>query len=162
MDLWYKREELLLLDSIECCCLCLLFWNLYVLLLCDLGRCSGSFGTGGLISMVWNSFFQGPVSFTFLFSCAVWGWTFPVVDYVSFLSIWNHVSFGWMSKDLMVLVPLKKTVILCFARLCLYCLLRPLMYSMTTLAPSISYSVHGFGFLLVFHWGLPCWMNCAG
>ena len=41
-------------------------------------------GTGDLISMVWNSFFQGPVAFTFVFSCAVVGWAFPVVDYVSF------------------------------------------------------------------------------
>ena len=44
-------------------------------------------------------------------------------------------SFGCMSKDLMVLVPLKKT--LYFARVCLYCSLRPLMYGMTTLAPSL-------------------------
>ena len=30
------------------------------------------------------------------------------------------------------------------------------MYGMTTLAPSIIFSVDGFGFLLVFSWGLPC------
>ena len=29
------------------------------------------------------------------------------------------------------------------------------MYGMTTLAP-INFTVDGFGFLLVFHWGLPC------
>ena len=36
-------------------------------------------------------------------------------------------SIGCMSKDLMVLVPLKKTLTLYFARVCLYCSLRPLM-----------------------------------
>ena len=49
----------------------------------------------------------------------------------------------------MVLVPLKKTLTLYFARVCLYCSLRPLMYGMTTLAPSINFTVEGFGFLLV-------------
>ena len=48
-------------------------------------------GTGGLISMVWNSFFQGPVGFTYVFSCAVVGWAFPGVDYISFLCIWNWI-----------------------------------------------------------------------
>ena len=48
-------------------------------------------GTGGLISMVWNSFFQGPVSFTYVFCCAVVGCTFPVVDSISFLCIWNWI-----------------------------------------------------------------------
>ena len=56
----------------------------------------------------------------------------------------------------MVLVPLKKTLTLYFARVCLYCSLRPLMYGMTTLAPSINFTVDGFGFLLAFYWGLPC------
>ena len=56
----------------------------------------------------------------------------------------------------MVLVPLKKSLTLYFARVCLYCSLRPLMYGMTTLAPSINFTVDGFGFLLVFCWGLPC------
>ena len=65
-------------------------------------------------------------------------------------------SFGCMSKDLMVLVPLKKTLTLYFARVCLYCSLRHLMYGMTTLAPSINFSVDGFGFLLVFCWHMPC------
>ena len=49
----------------------------------------------------------------------------------------------------MVLVPLKKTLTLYFARVCLYCSLRPLMYGMTTLAP-INFTVDGFGFLLAF------------
>ena len=44
----------------------------------------------------------------------------------------------------MVLVPLKKT--LYFARVCLYCSLRPLTYGMTTLAPSINFPVDEFGF----------------
>ena len=57
-------------------------------------------------------------------------------------------SFGCMSKDLMVLVPLKKTLTLYFARVCLYCSLRPLMYGMAILAPSINFTVDGFGFLL--------------
>ena len=30
------------------------------------------------------------------------------------------------------------------------------MYGMTTLAPSINFPVDGFGFPLVFCWGLPC------
>ena len=58
-------------------------------------------------------------------------------------------------KCLMVLVPLKKLLTLYFARVCLYCSLRPLMYGMTTFAPSINFPVDGFGFLLVFCWGLP-------
>ena len=56
----------------------------------------------------------------------------------------------------MVLVPLRKLLTLYFARVCLYYSLRPLMYGMTTLAPSINFPVDGFGFLLVFCWGLPC------
>ena len=56
----------------------------------------------------------------------------------------------------MVLVPLKKILNLLFARVCLYYSLRPLMYGMTTLAPSINFLADGFGFLLVFCWGLPC------
>ena len=55
----------------------------------------------------------------------------------------------------MVLVPSKKTLTLYFARVCLYCLLRPLMYGMTTLVPSINFHVGEFGFLLAFCWGLP-------
>ena len=49
---------------------------------------------GGLIPMVQNSFFQGPIGFTYAFSCAVVGWAFPVVDNISFLSIWNWIF--WM------------------------------------------------------------------
>ena len=49
----------------------------------------------------------------------------------------------------MVLVPLKKILTLYFARVCLYCSLRPLMYGMTTLALSINFTVDGFVFLLV-------------
>ena len=45
----------------------------------------------------------------------------------------------------MVLVPLKKT-----ARVCLYCSQRPLMYGMTTLAPSINFPVDWCGFLFGF------------
>ena len=62
----------------------------------------------------------------------------------------------------MVLVPLKKTLIPYFARVFLYCSLRPLMYGMTTLAPSINFTVDAFGFLLAFCWSLPCWKNCVG
>ena len=50
----------------------------------------------------------------------------------------------------MVLVPLKETLTLYFAKVCLYCSLRPLMYGMITLAPSIDVPVHEFGFLFVF------------
>ena len=51
-----------------------------------------------------------------------------------------------MNKNLMVLVPLKKTLTLYFAIVCLYCSLRLLMYGMITLAPSINFTVDGFGF----------------
>ena len=60
-----------------------------------------------------------------------------------------------------LLVPLKKPLTLYFARTCLYYSLRPLMYGMTTLAPSINFTVDGFGFLLAFCWGLPCWKFCV-
>ena len=53
-------------------------------------------GNSGLISIVWNSFFQGPAGFTFVLSCEVVGWVFEVIDYVSFLSIWNWVF--WMHE----------------------------------------------------------------
>ena len=56
----------------------------------------------------------------------------------------------------MVLLPLKKTLTLYFARVCLYCSLRPLMYGMTTLASSIKFPVDVLGFQLAFCWGLPC------
>ena len=106
-------------------------------------------GTGGVISMDWNPFFQGPVGFTYVYSCAVVGWAFPVVNYVSFWASGTG-SFGCMIKNLMVLVPLKKTLILYFARACVYCSLRPLTYGTTTLAPSINFPVDGVGFLLGF------------
>ena len=48
-------------------------------------------GIGSMISLVQNSFLQGPIGFTYVFSCAVVGWVFPVVDYVSFLSTWNWI-----------------------------------------------------------------------
>ena len=114
------------------------------------------YGTGGLISMVWNSFFQWPVGFTCVFSCAVVGWAFPVVDWYQFLCASGIGSFGCISRDLIVLVSLKKTLTLYFAKVCLYYSLMPLMYGITTLAPSISFSMDGFGFLLVFCLGLPC------
>ena len=43
-----------------------------------------------------NSFFQGPIGFTYVFCYAVVGWTFPVVDYISFLSICNWIF--WMHE----------------------------------------------------------------
>ena len=52
----------------------------------------------------------------------------------------------------MVLVSLKKTLTFYFARVCLYCSLRPLMYGMSTLDHSRNVLVNGFGFL-VFCWG---------
>ena len=107
-------------------------------------------GTGGLISMVQNSFFWGPVGFTYVFSWGIVSWAFPVVDYISFFCASGIGSFGCMSKDLMVLVPLKKTLTLYFARVCLYCSLRPLMYGMTTLAPSITLMWMGLAF---------CWLS---
>ena len=62
--------------------------------------------------------------------------------------------FGCMSKQLMVMIPLKKVLTLYFARVCLYCSLRSLFYGMTTIAPSINFPVDGFGCLLFFCWGL--------
>ena len=55
----------------------------------------------------------------------------------------------------MVLVPLKKTLTLYFAIVCLNCSLRPLMYGMTALS-HIYFPVDGFGFLLVFCLGFTC------
>ena len=56
----------------------------------------------------------------------------------------------------MIQVPLKKTLTLYFAMICLSCSLRPLKYGMTTLAPSIDFSVNGFDFPLVFCLGVSC------
>ena len=50
----------------------------------------------------------------------------------------------------MVLVPLKKAITLYFARVCLYCSVRPLMYGMTTLPSSINFLVDEFVLLLRF------------
>ena len=61
-----------------------------------------------------------------------------------------------MNKHMILLVSLQKTLTLYFARVCLYSSLRPLMYGMTTLAHSITFTVEGFGFLLASCWGLPC------
>ena len=63
----------------------------------------------------------------------------------------------------MVLVPLKKTLTLYFAGVCLYYSLRPLIYGMTTLAPFITFTADGFGFLLVSLLGFAllkglCWV----
>ena len=65
-------------------------------------------------------------------------------------------SFGGISRDLMVLVYLKKTQTLYFDRVYLYCSLRSLMYGMTNSSSFYKFSVDGFGFLLAFFWGLLC------
>ena len=61
MDLWYKCEVLLLLNGVGCCslsvCYCKIFKFCFWMFSGDVVV---SDGTGGLISMVWNSFFQGP------------------------------------------------------------------------------------------------------
>ena len=50
-----------------------------------------------VVWFLWSeTFFQGPVDFTYVVSCAVVGWAFPVVDYISFLSIWNWIF--WMHE----------------------------------------------------------------
>ena len=72
-------------------------------------------------------------------------------------------TFGCMSKELMVLVPLKKTLTLYFARVCLYCSMKPLMYGMTTLAPAVNFPVDGFCFFFGFLLGFAllkelCWV----
>ena len=56
----------------------------------------------------------------------------------------------------MVLVSVKKTLTLYFTRVCKYCSLRSLMYGMTALVHSMNLPVDGFGFLVVFCWGLSC------
>ena len=50
----------------------------------------------------------------------------------------------------MELVSLRQTLTFNFARVYLYCSMGPLMYDMTTLVPSMIFSVNGFGFLLGF------------
>ena len=75
--------------------------------------------------------------------------------------MWNWI-FWMYDKDLMVLVPLKKTLTLYSARVHLYCLLRPLMHGMTTLVSSMNFPVDRFAFMLGFCWVLPCLKNCAG
>ena len=51
-----------------------------------------------VVWFLWSKtlFFQGPVGFTYVFSCAVVGWAFPVVDYISFLCIWSWIF--WMHE----------------------------------------------------------------
>ena len=49
-----------------------------------------------------------------------------------------------------MLVPLKRTLTLYFARVCLYCSLGPLIYGMTTLAPPMNFSMDGLAF---------CWFS---
>ena len=87
-------------------------------------------------------FFCGPIGFTYIFSCAIVGWTFPVIDMSIFWAS-GIIYFGCMSKDLMVLVPLEKTLTLYSSRVHLYWSLRPLVYSMTTLVPSMNFPVMG-------------------
>ena len=70
------------------------------------------------------------------------------------LNAWVKTLWCWYLQ--------RKLLTLCFARVCLYCSLRPLMYGMTTLAPSVNFPVDGVGFLLVLYLGLPCWKNCVG
>ena len=96
MDLWYKCEVLLLLDDVGCCCLCLLLWNLL----------SSAFEyfvemwlflKALVVWFLWSeTLFWGPVGFTYVFSCAVVGWAFPVVDYINFMDIWNRIF--WMHE----------------------------------------------------------------
>ena len=101
-------------------------------------------GTGALISMVLNSFrdlLVSPMYSAVQLLAEHFQWWIISVFCASGMG-----SFGYMSKDLMVLVPLKKTLTLYFVRVCLYCSLRPLVYAMTTLAPSINFTVDGFVF----------------
>ena len=73
-------------------------------------------------------FLSGTFCFTYVFSCEVVHWAFPVVDYNQFSEHLELDLLKCMSKHLMVLVPLKETLTLYFARMCVYCSLRPLMY----------------------------------
>ena len=96
--------------------------------------------------------------------------------YIQLCSCWLGISSGrlyqfsehleldlrCMVKDLMVVAPLKINVTLYFAWVCLYCSLRPLIYGMTSLVPSINFTMDGFGFLFFFCWCLSCWKNCGG
>ena len=111
MDIWYKCEVFLLLDIVRCSCLCLLLWNLQILLWVS-GR--DVVVSDGLISNVWNSFFWGPIGFTYYSAVELWAghfqWQIMLVFWASGMG-----CFGWMSKHLMVLVPFKKTLTLPFA-----------------------------------------------
>ena len=96
IDLWYECEVLLFFCEVGCCCLSIFvksykfcFW-----LICR--DVVVSDGIDGLISMFWNSFFQEPICFTYVFSCAVVDWEYPVIDCASFLSIWNWIF--WMHE----------------------------------------------------------------
>ena len=108
----------------------------------------------GLISMVWNflrDLLVSPMYSAAQLCAGNFQWKIMPVFWASGMG-----PFGCMSKYLIVLVPLKKILTLYFARAHLYCSLRPLMYGMTTHIPSMNIPVDGFGFLLVFCWGLPC------
>ena len=73
---------LLLLSYVWCCYLCLLLWNLGVLLLGVLWRHDGFWnGTGGLVSMVWN----GLTFFTWSFSTKD-----NVIGHTLLISIYNR------------------------------------------------------------------------
>ena len=157
MDLWYKCEVLLLLDSVGCCYLCLLMWNLSVLLLGVLWKCDcflwhWRFDFYGLKTLSFRELLVSPMYSAVQLLVRHFQWYIIAVLWASGIG-----SFECTSKDLMMLVPLKKTLALHFARVHLYCSLRPLMYGMTTLASSINFPVDGFGSLLVFCWGFPCW-----
>ena len=65
-------------------------------------------------------------------------------------------SFGFMSKDLMVLAASMICLTGYLPRVHLHCSLRPLMYGMTTLVPTMNSPVEWFGFLMVLCWGLAC------
>ena len=86
-----------LLDGVGCCPLSVYYCEIFKFcfwVFCGDVVISG--GTSGLISLVSNSFFRGPVGFTYVFSCAVIGWALPVVDYISFLCTWNWIF--WMQE----------------------------------------------------------------
>ena len=159
MDPSYECEVLLLLSDIGCCCLSIIV------------KCL-SCAIGCFVEMWW-----------FLMALVIWFlWSETLSGacwfhlYIPLCSCWLDISSGrlcqfsvhleldcldaWV-KTWWCWYLLRKLLTLYFAWACLYCSPRPLMYGMTTLAPSMNFPVDRFGFLLAFCWGLPCWKNCV-
>ena len=160
MDPWYKCELL----SFAWWCRVLHYLSIIVKSL------SSTFGYfvemwWFLIALVVWFLYSETFSFRYLLVSPIYSavqlLAFPVVDYISFLWIWNWIF--WMHEwGLDGAGTFKENSNPVFSRVCLYCSLRPMIYGMTILAPSMNFTMDGFDFLLALYWGLPCWKNCVG